>query len=153
MALRLLRKGAPSEKRETVRIDMNEVAGVIRELKAWRERNDLSQKAAAELLASEGVPVLLGTLRRWEIGYRRPGVFAAKALAEFLARHPKVKGDGGYGSRARPPVSRGVLKRVKELRKEGKTLREIAEMVGISESGVSRICGGSRHGKEGAIKR
>jgi transcriptional regulator with XRE-family HTH domain len=128
--------------------------GVIAELRAWRERNDLSQVQAVEAMVAGGVPVVLGTLRRWEIGYRQPGPMASKLLEEFLKRHPKVKGKGKgrYGSRAKAAVSEAGVKRIMELRAKGKTLKEIGREMGISESSVSRICGGSRHGKNKAIK-
>jgi DNA invertase Pin-like site-specific DNA recombinase len=76
---------------------------------------------------------------------------AAKLLEDFLKRHPKVKkkGKGRYGSRAKPAVPAKVVKRILAMRAGGETLRAIGREVGLSESAVSRICSGSRHGKHG----
>jgi transcriptional regulator with XRE-family HTH domain len=128
-----------------------DTSSVIDELRAWRERNGLSQRQAAEVLVAGGVPVVLSTLARWEIGYRRPGRLAAALLKEFLKRHAKVKGvvERRY-RKAAPTVSAAVVARVRDLRASGKTLREIGRQVGISESAVSRICAGSRRAIQAA---
>ena len=75
---------------------------------------------------------------------------AAALLGEFLARHPKVKGKGKgrYGSRAKAAVPDAGVKRIKELRAKGKTLKEIGRVMGLSESAVSRICAGNRHARK-----
>jgi transcriptional regulator with XRE-family HTH domain len=129
-------------------------AGVIAELRAWRERNNLSQAGAVAVMVASGVPVLVGTLRRWEMGYRRPGSMAAKLLEEFLKTHPKVRAvkKGRYGRRAKT-VLESEVKRIMELRASGKKLREIGLVMGLSESAVSRICGGSRHQGKGKERK
>lgn len=120
---------------------------VIEELKAWREKNGLSQRQAVAVMEAGGVPVTQRSLRGWETGERRPGAMAAKLLEQFLRSYPKVEvvDKGRYRKRAKT-VSGADVKRIMELRAQEKTLREIGRQVGISESAVSRICAGNRHG-------
>jgi DNA-binding transcriptional regulator YiaG len=66
------------------------VAPVILRLKAWRERNDLSQNQAVAVLIAEGLPAKLRTLQHWEIGRRSPRAITAAALERFLDEHPKI---------------------------------------------------------------
>jgi DNA-binding transcriptional regulator YiaG len=66
------------------------VAPVILRLKAWRERNDLSQNQAVAVLIAAGLPAKLRTLQHWEIGRRSPRAITAAALERFLDEHPKT---------------------------------------------------------------
>jgi hypothetical protein len=75
------------------------------------------------------------TLQKWEVGFRSPGRFAAKAMEHFLDEHPTIDD---------PPVVGRWKNQLPELRENGATLLTIAERFGISESSVSRICAGNR---------
>ena len=50
------------------------------ELKAWRERRNLTQDEAAEAL---GIPSVR-TLQNWEIGRTRPSAFALPLLRKLM---------------------------------------------------------------------
>lgn len=80
---------AEQEKSSTSRAQKT-VAPVIQRLKAWRERNNLSQSQAVEILVSGGLPVKVRTLQDWEIGRRSPRALAASALEKFLEEHPTI---------------------------------------------------------------
>jgi DNA-binding transcriptional regulator YiaG len=67
-----------------------ELLPVVLRLKAWRAQNDISQAEAAELLSRRGLPVRLRTLQAWEAGRSAPNAFAARAISEFLDKHPTV---------------------------------------------------------------
>ena len=122
---------------------------LVKRLKAWRKENGLSQRQAADVMVRSGVPVTVRTLQSWEIGDRRPVPMAAKLLETFLASVPKVKEKDR--PKPYPKVasyrSEEDVGRIRELRAQGKTLKAIAGEFGISESAVSRICAGKRHGK------
>ena len=70
---------------ETKRVDE-----VIRQLKAWRTRNNLSQRQAVFAMESRDCPVDIATLQQWEQGRYRPSNLAAKALETFLATYPTI---------------------------------------------------------------
>ena len=63
-------------------------APVIERLKAWRERNNLSQSQAVEVLQSAGLPAKLKTLQAWESGRNSPQPITAAALERFLDERP-----------------------------------------------------------------
>jgi len=67
-----------------------ELLPVVIRLKTWRAQNDISQAEATQLLSRRGLPVRLRTLQGWEAGRAAPNTFAAKAIAEFLDKHPTV---------------------------------------------------------------
>lgn len=60
------------------------IAPVIERLKAWRERNNISQTQAIKLLQSAGLPARLKTLQAWESGRNSPQSITAAALERFL---------------------------------------------------------------------
>ena len=60
------------------------IAPVIERLKAWRERNNISQAQAVKLLQSAGLPARLKTLQAWESGRNSPQSITAAALERFL---------------------------------------------------------------------
>jgi transcriptional regulator with XRE-family HTH domain len=64
------------------------IAPVIERLKAWRERNNLSQSQAVEVLQSAGLPAKLKTLQAWESGRNSPQPITAAALERFLDERP-----------------------------------------------------------------
>jgi transcriptional regulator with XRE-family HTH domain len=130
--------------------EKKEIAPVVEELKAWRERNGLSQRAAAATLERLGCPVLVGTLQKWEVGYRRPNRWASERIAGVLRKHPAVKDPPKYGKRV---LSNGEASEIRALREHGWELEKIAEKFGITGSGVSRVCAGNRHGKTTQTRR
>jgi len=115
---------------------------VVRQLKKWRDANSLSQHQASDVLTLNGLAVTLPALRQWEQGLRSPQTFTANVLETFLSQHPVVTNAPQYGRW--PKVPEDLLPEIKALRENGATLLWIAERYGISESAVSRICGGSR---------
>jgi transcriptional regulator with XRE-family HTH domain len=116
---------------------------VIDKLKAWRRTNGLSQRQAAEVMKSHGVPATLTTLQRWEIGARDPGKFALAALDQFMDAHPTVT-DAPRVGRWNKPTPDDRVDKIRALREQGATLLSIAQKFHISESSVSRICSGQR---------
>jgi len=60
------------------------IAPVIERLKAWRERNNISQAQAVKLLQSAGLPARLKTLQAWESGRNSPQAITAAAIERFL---------------------------------------------------------------------
>ena len=64
------------------------IAPIIERLKAWRERNNLSQSQAVEVLQSAGLPAKLKTLQAWESGRNSPQPITAAALERFLDERP-----------------------------------------------------------------
>jgi transcriptional regulator with XRE-family HTH domain len=60
------------------------IAPVIGRLKAWRERNKISQAQAVKLLQSAGLPARLKTLQAWESGRNSPHSITAVAIERFL---------------------------------------------------------------------
>jgi transcriptional regulator with XRE-family HTH domain len=60
------------------------IAPAIERLKAWRERNNISQAQAVKLLQSAGLPARLKTLQAWESGRNSPQSITAAALERFL---------------------------------------------------------------------
>jgi len=79
----------------------------VQMLVAWRQRNGLSQRAAVKVMQELNFPITLTTLSKWEAGDRQPVKLAAKALMDFLKRHPRVsKADDGKGSGKKRPNQR-----------------------------------------------
>jgi transcriptional regulator with XRE-family HTH domain len=115
-------------------------------LKAWRKTNKLSQRQAAEVMASHDFPVLVETLQRWEGGFRSPGRLISKVLETFLRDHEIITDPPVYG-RWKRPVSEEAVEEIRKLREGGIPLLTIAQRFGISESSVSRICSGNRRAK------
>ena len=70
---------------------------IIVRLRAWRKRNGLSQRAAAEVMTREGYRVGVGSIRAWEIGRSAPGELATRALEAFLDAHPVITDPPKYG--------------------------------------------------------
>jgi DNA-binding transcriptional regulator YiaG len=62
----------------------------VHELQAWRARNDLTQREAAEVLSSHYFHVTYNSVRSWEGRYRRMTEDTAKILLRFLREHPRV---------------------------------------------------------------
>ena len=60
------------------------IAPVIERLKAWRERNNISQAQAVKLLQSAGLPARLKTLLAWESGRNSRQAITAAAIERFL---------------------------------------------------------------------
>jgi DNA-binding transcriptional regulator YiaG len=76
----------PGEKKQKPPLPM-----IVRQLRAWRHRNGLSQRAAAQVMQEHNCDILLATLQAWERGYRQPGRLAKKTLAAFLRAHPRIE--------------------------------------------------------------
>jgi transcriptional regulator with XRE-family HTH domain len=127
---------------ETKRVDE-----VIRQLKAWRTRNNLSQRQAVFAMESRDCPVDIATLQQWEQGRSRPSNLAAKALETFLATYPTITDAPLY--RKRTKLSAETIAEIRRLRKEGKTMISIGQRFGVDESYISRILSGERLAKSG----
>ena len=69
---------------------------VIKNLIRWRHRNGLSQRGAVEVMQAHGLEVSRTTLQHWEQGVRAPGKLAAKAIRDFLTRHPRIENPPRY---------------------------------------------------------
>jgi transcriptional regulator with XRE-family HTH domain len=119
---------------------------VVQKLKAWRKTNKLSQRQAVEVMASHDFPVLVETLQRWEIGFRKPGRLISKVLEAFLRDHQIIAAPPVYG-RWKRPVSEEAVEEIRKLREGGMPLLTIAQRFGISDSAVSRICSKNRRAK------
>jgi len=74
-----------------------ELPPVVQKLKRWRKKNHLSQRQAAAVMHEAGYPVLVSSLRSWEIGKRSPNAWVSKALEAFLKEHPTVTNPPQFG--------------------------------------------------------
>jgi ribosome-binding protein aMBF1 (putative translation factor) len=70
---------------------------IVKRLKAWRERNGLSRRVAAEVMSREGYSVTEEVIRSWEDERRVPTELTQKALEAFLDQHPRIKNPPRYG--------------------------------------------------------
>jgi|SRR5208337_244621 len=127
---------------ETKRVD-----DVIRQLKAWRTRNNLSQRQAVFAMENRDCPVDIATLQQWEQGRYRPSNLAAKALETFLATYPTITDAPLY--RKRTKLSAETVAEIRRSREEGQTMISIAQRFGVDESYISRILSGERLAKSG----
>ena len=127
---------------ETKRVDE-----VIKQLRAWRTRNNLSQRQAVFAMESRDCPVDIAALQQWEQGRYRPSNLAAKALETFLATYPTITDAPLY--RKRTKLSAETVAEIRRLREEGQTMITIAQRFGVDESYISRILSGERLAKSG----
>ena len=97
---------------------------VVQALKVWREINGLTQWQAAEAMNVRGVPVLLGTMRKWECGDRHPGTMATGRLERFFEQWPRVSMERPPG-RWKNAVSAEKAAAIRLLREQGELLRVI----------------------------
>ena len=70
---------------------------IVQRLRAWRRRNGLSQRAAAEVMQAHDCPVSISTLQAWEQGRHQPGKLAERMLGVFLKEHPIIENPPKYG--------------------------------------------------------
>jgi hypothetical protein len=70
---------------------------IVKRLKAWRERNGLSQRATSEVMHKAGVPIKLSTIQNWESGRNTPGELSSTVLRTFLDAHPVIEDPPKYG--------------------------------------------------------
>jgi DNA-binding transcriptional regulator YiaG len=70
---------------------------IVQRLRAWRRRNCLSQRAAAEVMQANDCPISLAMLKSWEQGRRAPGKMAERVLQIFLKHHPTIENPPKYG--------------------------------------------------------
>ena len=76
---------------------------IIRQIRGWRFRNRLSQRAAVEVMRERGgLGVSLSTLKAWEQGRNEPGDLAVKTLRAFLATHKRVENPPVYKPGPKP---------------------------------------------------
>ena len=75
---------------------------VIRRLLAWRKRNQLSRRAALEVMKERGLTVSMHTLTAWEQGTRSPGSYSTQLLVAFLRKHPRIENPPYYPPGPRP---------------------------------------------------
>jgi DNA-binding transcriptional regulator YiaG len=71
-------------------VPSHQLPEIIRKLRAWRRRNDLSQKEAVGVLQSHFFRVSLASLASWEQGRRLPMPQSVNLLDELLTRFPIV---------------------------------------------------------------
>ena len=64
---------------------------VVRQIRDWRRKNGLSQRAAVEVMRSHDLEVSTSVLSKWECGERQPGKLATKALQTFLTQYPVIE--------------------------------------------------------------
>jgi hypothetical protein len=70
---------------------------IITQIRSWRLRNGLSQRAAVEVLHDlGGLEVSQSTLRAGVQGRNAPGQVAAQALRQFLASHQRIENPPVY---------------------------------------------------------
>jgi DNA-binding transcriptional regulator YiaG len=62
----------------------------VQKLKAWRQRNRLSQPKAVAVLQKHYFHITFASLRSWEEGRRSPHPHTAQILEKFLNDHPTV---------------------------------------------------------------
>ena len=123
---------------------------VVARLKAWRTKNNLSQRQAVMVLQANGFKLSTGAIQKWEGGFLAPGRMATLALTYFLNEHPTItdppkvrasKDHRGRPSGWNPALPESKVAEIRALRAQGLTLLSIAERLGVSESTVSRIAG------------
>ena len=69
---------------------------VIKRLVAWRKRNNLSRRGAAEVMKARGLPVPIRTLEGWEQGNHGPSAYSTLLLTAFLKEHPVIENPPYY---------------------------------------------------------
>ena len=69
---------------------------VIKSLLTWRKRNQLSRRAALEVMKERGLTVSIRTLAAWEQGARSPGLYSTQLLVAFLRQHPRIENPPYY---------------------------------------------------------
>ena len=72
---------------------------MVLKLRAWRRRNELSQRAAAEVMNDRGFKLRLSTLQTWERGYRKPSELISWGLGKWLEENPRIENPPRYRSR------------------------------------------------------
>ena len=86
---------------------------VIRRLIAWRKRNNLSRRGAAEVMKERGLPVPIRTLEGWEQGNHGPNAYSTLLLTAFLKEHPIIENPPYYPP-GPPPGFRSSRRRSKK---------------------------------------
>ena len=128
---------------------------MVKRLRAWRKKNQLSQRGLVEVMESRGVPIDITTVQQWEQGRHWPSGLAGRLVLDFLARYEKEELTDGPDYRKRSKLGQEDLAEIRRLREEGQTMKAIGERFGVSESYIShilsgdrlsRICERSRHG-------
>jgi transcriptional regulator with XRE-family HTH domain len=125
--------------------EKREVSELGTRLKAWREKNGLSQRQAEEVMKGRGVPIDIRTIQQWEQGLRRPSGLAVHAVADFFERFSTISDAPTYGKRSK--FSAEDVAEIRRLKEEGETLVAIGERFGVDQSYISRICSGERLAK------
>lgn len=118
---------------------------VIRQLKAWRIRNNLSQRQACYAMEIRDFPVDIASLQQWEQGRYRPSNLAAKALETFLSEYPTITDAPRYKKRTK--LTAETVAEIRRLRAEGQTMIALGQRFGVDQSYISRIVSGERLGK------
>ena len=63
---------------------------IVRKLRAWREKNGLSQSQAVAVLKRAGLQTSISSWEKWEMGLRQPAPLSIPTLEAFLEKHPVV---------------------------------------------------------------
>jgi DNA-binding transcriptional regulator YiaG len=76
---------------------------IIRQIRSWRFRNRLSQRAAVEVMRERGgFKVSESTLKAWEQGRNEPGDLAVQTLRAFLKAHKRIENPPVYKPGPKP---------------------------------------------------
>jgi DNA-binding transcriptional regulator YiaG len=63
---------------------------IVRKLRAWREKNGLSQAQAVAVLKRASLQTSVSSWEKWEMGLRQPAPLSIPTLEAFLDKHPVV---------------------------------------------------------------
>jgi transcriptional regulator with XRE-family HTH domain len=121
---------------------LDEKAALVKRLKAWRKKNGLSQRQAAEVMEARGVLVDVMTMKQWEQGRNRPGRLAGKLVGDFLERYPVITDAPVHGKRSK--LRAEDVAEIRRLRAQGETLSAIAGRYGVDSAYISRLCRGKQ---------
>jgi DNA-binding transcriptional regulator YiaG len=70
---------------------------VIKRLKSWRAKNQLSRRQAAAVLQDYGCPVSASAIKSWEMGVQPPRELMQTSLEKTLKAHPTVVDPPRFG--------------------------------------------------------
>jgi transcriptional regulator with XRE-family HTH domain len=118
---------------------------MVKELIAWRRKNNLSQLQAAEAMEARGVPIRKTTIQQWEQARFRPSRLAVAALGNFFSKHAVITDATPHGRQSK--LSQADLAEIRRLGAPGSaklSMKAIGHRFGVSEGYISRIVRGER---------
>ena len=120
--------------------------GIVRDLIAWRKTNRLTRPQAAQIISERAGRISRNVLKTWEVGITQPNDLETTALVQFLKENPKIDNPPQIGPR-RTVLPNPVVRKIRNERKHGATLSDLARKYNVSVAAVSLLCSGKRRAK------